>query len=140
MSDDQIRRFLRGRGVADHVVDAGLDGLVGAWERVVATVEGGYPLGIDDYLNDLDIRQIIEVVVSTMPTSDGPLIDRLRAADARMRAATVPAPRCVWGDPAASLSDRRNWWYFVIPPNPGEELADGLARQGFSGPPSGKSP
>lgn len=140
MSDDQLRRFLRARGVADHVVEGGLHGLVGAWERVVAAVETGYPLGMEDYLNDLDVRQIIEVVVSAMPTSDGSLLDRLRAADARMRAATVPALRCVWGDSASSLTERRNWWYFVIPRHPGEELAAGLARDGFGGSVSKPSP
>ena len=134
MTDDLIRRFLRARGVAAHVVEAGLDGLVTSWERLGAQVEAGYPLTIDDYLNDLDVRQIIEVVLSTMPTSDGRLLDRLRAADNRMRAATVPAGRCVWGDgDSPSLTERRNWWYFLIPRNPGQHLAADLARAEFGG-------
>ena len=48
MTDDPIRRFLRARGVAAHVVEAGLDGLVTSWERLGAQVEAGYPLTIDD--------------------------------------------------------------------------------------------
>ncbi len=132
MTDDPIRRFLRARGVAEHVVEAGIEGLVTSWERIGAQVEAGYPLTIDDYLNDLDVRQIIEVVLSAMPTSDGPLLDRLRAADNRVRAATVPAGRCVWGDGhTPSLTERRNWWYFLVPRSPGQELSEDLAREGF---------
>ena len=42
MTDDPIRRFLRARGVADHVVDGGLDGLVADWEHTAERVERGY--------------------------------------------------------------------------------------------------
>ena len=66
MTDDPIRRFLRARGVADHVVAGGLDGLVADWEHTAERVESGYALGLDDYLNDLDARQIIEVVLSAI--------------------------------------------------------------------------
>lgn len=135
MSDDPIRRFLRARGVADHVVEGGLEGLVTAWERVAEQIERGYDLTLDDYLNDLDTRQILEVVLAAMPEPDGPLLDRMRAADGRVRAATVPTRQCVWGDGAApGWSSRRNWWYFVVPAHPGEDLADEIAREGFDAP------
>lgn len=136
MTGDPIRRYLRARGVADHVVDGGLDGLVGDWERTAEQVERGYAFGLDDYLNDLDARQIIEVVLSAMPEPDGPLLARLRAADERMRGATVPSGRCVWSDPQARdrASERRNWWYFLVPRNPGPELARELQDAGFAGP------
>jgi hypothetical protein len=135
MNDDPIRRFLRARGVADHVVEGGLDGLVTSWEQVAAHIEQGYDLTLDDYLNDLDTRQILEVVLAAMPEPDGPLLDRMRAADDRVRAATVPVRQCVWGEGASpGWSSRRNWWYFVIPVRPGEELADDIAQKGFSGP------
>lgn len=134
MSDDQIRRFLRARGVAAHVVDGGLDGLVTAWERTAAQIDAGYDLTLDDYLNDLDVRQIIEVVLRAIPEPDGPLLDRMRAADARVRAATTLASRCVWGDGADDTwTARRNWWYFVVPNMPGDQLATDLANAGFGG-------
>lgn len=136
MTDDPIRRFLRARGAADHVVDGGLEGLVADWEGTAERVERGYALGLDDYLNDLDARQIIEVVLSAMPEPDGPLLTRLRAADERMRRATVPAGRCVWGDPPSRdpTAERRNWWYFLVPRNPGPELARELADADVAGP------
>jgi hypothetical protein len=58
--DDSVREFLSDRGCPDEVVTAGLDGLVSEWERAVVQVESGYPLGLDDYLNDLDGRQLLE--------------------------------------------------------------------------------
>jgi len=134
MSDDPIRRFLSARGVADHVVEEGIEGLMAAWEHTAAAIEDGYSLTLDDYLNDLDARQCLEIVLSTMPDPDGPLLDRLRAADARVRAATVPARQCVWGAGGSrGWTERRNWWYFVIPRAPGGDLADDLAREGFAG-------
>lgn len=135
MSDDAIRRMLRARGVADHVVQGGLEGLVAAWEHTAAAIEQGYALTLDDYLNELDARQILEVVLRASPEPDGPLLDRMRAADARVRAATVPSTRCVWGGGGVpGWTERRNWWYFVIPRHPGADLADDLARGGFDPP------
>ncbi len=136
MTDDPIRRFLRARGAADHVVDGGLDGLVADWEHTAERVERGYGLGLDDYLNDLDARQIIEVVLSAMPEPDGPLLARLRAADERLRRATVPSGRCVWGDSTSQdrATERRNWWYFLVPRDPGPELARELADAGLASP------
>lgn len=135
MSDDPIRRFLRIRGVPDHVVDGGLDGLITAWETTAAAIAAGYDLSLDDYLNDLDTRQILEGVLASIPEPDGPLIARLRAADGRVRAATTPGRGCLWGAGASpGWTERRNWWYFVLPRNRGDELAEDLARAGFGEP------
>lgn len=130
MTDDPIRRFLRARGVAEHVVAGGLEGLVAAWEETAGQVQAGYPLTLDDYLNDLDARQIIEAVLSAIPEPDGPLIARLRDADSRIRAASVPASRCVWGE--GNRSSRRNWWYYIVPRSPGPDLAADLAQAGLT--------
>lgn len=132
MSDEQIQRFLRARGVPEHVAAGGLEGLVTSWEATVGQVEDGYDLTLDDYLNDLDARQIIEVLLSAVPEPAGPLLDRLRDADGRMRAATVPAGGCVWAEGAQDdWHERRNWWYFVVPRAPGEDLREDLEREGF---------
>jgi hypothetical protein len=134
MSNDPITRFLRARGVAEHLVDGGLEGLVSAWEQTAAAIEEGYGLTLDDYLNDLDVREILGDALATMPEPDGPLLDRLRAADDRVRAATVVGVRCLWGDENRAThgwTARENWWYFAIPAAPGEELAEDLTRNGF---------
>jgi hypothetical protein len=95
MSDDPIRHLLRARGVAEHIVAGGIEGLMAAWEQTAAAIEAGYSLTLDDYLNDLDARQILEIVLRAIPDPDGPLLNRLRAADARRRARLDRAPQLV---------------------------------------------
>jgi hypothetical protein len=136
VTGDPIRLMLQARGCPDHVVRGGLDGLVAAWERTATEIERGYPLGWDDYLNDLDGRQIIEDVLRTMPQADGRLATRLRDADRRVRAATRPAGRCVWPPvPGSGREERRGWWYHIVPSSPGAELAGDMLREGFGAPP-----
>ena len=60
MANVAVHVFLLSRGCPDDVVEMGLEGLLLEWERAVAQVESGYPLGLDDYLNDLDGRQLLE--------------------------------------------------------------------------------
>ena len=67
MSDEMVKRFLNGRGCPEDVVERGLAGLVEDWERTAEQVGSGYPLGLDDYLNDVDGRQLIEDCVSAIP-------------------------------------------------------------------------
>ena len=130
MHDDVVTRFLKGRGVSDDVAESGLQGLVSGWERTVSQVRAGYPLGLDDYLNDVDGRQLIEETVAATPgAASEALRRRIEAADVTMQAAIVPAAECLWGD---ELADREgwtagdNWWYFGLPRNPGPQMTQEL--------------
>jgi hypothetical protein len=135
-AQDAVREFLRARGCAASMVSAGLDGLVSSWERVAESVERGYPLDtLDDYLNDMDLRQLIADVLRAVPIpARGTLATRLGTADTRIRAALVPAERCLWGNAIASKrgwSATHEWWYFMRPIRPGAGLRSdlGLARE-----------
>ena len=135
MTEDPITTFLRARGVADHLVTGGVEGLVRAWETIAAAIAAGYGLTLDDYLNDLDVREIIEDTLATMPEPDGPLLDRLRTADGVVRGATVVGADCLWGEAnraAHGWSARANWWYYAVPKHPGDELTGDLVRNGFA--------
>ena len=128
VAQDAVREFLRARGCPESVVSGGLDGLVASWERVAEAVEGGYPLDtLDDYLNDMDLRQLISDVVAAIAiTPRGTLATRLATADTRIRAALVPAERCLWGNAIAAKrrwSAAHEWWYFMRPIRPGPGLA-----------------
>src|SRR6266850_3516824 len=81
---DPVRSFLRQRGCPEEVVAAGLEGLIDEWERVVEQVSRIYPLGLDDYLNDLDGRQLLQESLGLLagPASERAR-DRVRVADAR---------------------------------------------------------
>lgn len=131
MIEHDVREFLRARGAPDTVVAAGFDGLLEQWARTVQHVERGYPFTLDDYLNDLDARQLLDETLSAIP---GVLTvaraKRLAELDARMRAATKRRDTCLWGDAIAESSDWNpdiEWWYWAEPVKPGEDLASDLA-------------
>ena len=134
-TDDPARSFLQERGCPDDVVRRGLRGLVEAWERTVREVRAGYSLGLDDYLNDMDGRQLIEDLFRNVPAARTPtLAGRVREADALLRQLLQPARECLWGAEAAAAhawTPEKEWWYFQRPKKAGPELmSDLLADEG----------
>ena len=130
MANEAVMRFLTARGCPDDVAEGGLEGLVAGWEKTSAQVRAGYPLGLDDYLNDVDGRQLIEEVIAGVPgAGNEALLKRIEAADVAMQEAILPTDECLWGD---ELADREewtpgdNWWYFGLPRNPGPQLREEL--------------
>ena len=124
---DAVRRFLRARGSPAHVVEEGLEGLVRGWEETVERVAAGYPLDtIEDYLNDLDGRQLLdEALPVASPRAGRAARGRVEVADARFHALATPTTRCLWGDRAAEehgWSIERNWWYWSRPREAGADL------------------
>lgn len=135
MDEETVRDLLRRRGAPDALVAAGLGGLVAAWERFAADVESGYSLGLDDYLNALDLRQLLEDAWGAATDAERAAWSaRRETADRRARAALAPAPRCLWGQDVARYhgwDPERQWWYFMRPRHPGATLAAELARGGL---------
>jgi hypothetical protein len=71
-----------------------LNDALGAWEHVVESVESGYSMTIDDYTNDLSIRQWSEEARVFITRRVAAWMDeRLAIADARFRDATTEASR-----------------------------------------------
>lgn len=130
---DPVREYLHDKGCSQHVVDRGLDGLVGDWEKTVESIEQGYDLGLDDYLNDLDGRQLIEEALAIKGVKDSTKhVERVRRADERIKKQVTINSKCLWGDEVASeheWSPERNWWYFSEPKNAGRELLEDLRRR-----------
>lgn len=126
---DPVREYLREKGCADHVVREGLAGLAERWEAVVKYVEEGYGFGLDDYLNDLDVRQLIEESLEVAPHAmRDEVASRIRAADRRFEGLVEIVDRCLWGDEVAEeegWTRESNWWYYARPLEaPGELLAE----------------
>ncbi len=128
--DDPVRDYLRRSGAPYSVVAQGLRGLVENWERVVGQVVGGYALGLDDYLNDMDGRQLLQNALDLAPDEvREAFLPRVREADARVRVALTPAGRCLWGNIVAEDEqwiEEVNWWYFEKPRHPGPRLRQEL--------------
>jgi hypothetical protein len=128
--DDPVREFLRRSGAPYSVVARGLRGLVENWERVVRQVEEGYDLPLDDYLNDMDGRQLLANALDLAPEEvRKAFLSRVHDADMRIRLNLIPAGRCLWGGIVAEEEGWRedsHWWYFERPRNPGPRLREEL--------------
>ena len=115
---DPVQTLLRARGCADRTVEGGLSGLAEKWEGVVASVTAGYALGLDDYLHDMDVRQLLEDALAIAGPSARRLASRVAAMDEKLRQLVAPAGRCLWGDALAKRNRwtvEKNWWYFTRP-------------------------
>jgi hypothetical protein len=127
---DPVRDFLRQSGASHSVIASGLRGLVENWERVVRDVSKGYNLTFDDYLNDMDGRQLLENAMGLAPEEIREAYrERVKAADTKAEAVLVPSSRCIWGQIVADEEGwkaDRNWWYFRLPRVPGPRLAEEL--------------
>jgi hypothetical protein len=133
MSDppnDPITEFLIRQGAPYAIVANGLRGLVENWERVVGLLVSGYPHGLDEYLNDMDGRQLLENALEIAPAdAKASVMARVRDADHRALVLLVPAGRCLWGTIAEEdegWSPERNWWYFQMPKHSGQRLKEEL--------------
>lgn len=128
--NDPVREYLRRSGAPYSVVTQGLRGLVENWERVVQQVLDGYHLPLDDYLNDMDGRQLLDNALELAPEEvRTAFLPRVRDADMRVRLNLVPAGRCLWGSIVAGdegWNAEKNWWYFEKPRNPGPRLKQEL--------------
>ena len=126
MSNDAVRDFLLERGSGLHIIEKGLPGLVEAWEKVVQSVEAGYVLSLDEYLNDLDARQLLDSALAVASPADlQKYEDRIQRADDQMKSLTTRAAVCLWSDEVAEeegWTPKKNWWYYARPADADPDL------------------
>jgi hypothetical protein len=68
---DPVRRYLTERRVARHVVEGGLDYLVERWTRVATWTEAGAEWYWEEWVNELDGREILQGVLDDVPEAGG---------------------------------------------------------------------
>jgi hypothetical protein len=128
---NQVRDFLVEKGCPLHVAERGLIGLVESWEKVVQSVENGYSLTLDDYLNDLDARQLLEEALAVATVNERINLEtRIMHADDLMKGLTRRASVCLWGDELAEeegWNSKKNWWYYACPVDADAELLAEIA-------------
>ncbi len=113
MTDEQITRALAARGCPEHVVQGGRQGLIARWGAFVREVERGYTFGIEDYQNDLDVRNMIE----ELGLADDPLV---ADADEHLKRNLVRTEVKLWDGPEGAF------WIYGRPRRIGEELRQDL--------------
>lgn len=115
----KVRQFCLEQGFSFRVCEDGFEFLLRGWESTVSEIETGYRALFDDYLNDVDGRDIINRLLPFADDEERTMIESsLPQVDSRFLDATVPTRRCIWGDEAAArngLDEGRHWWYFRIP-------------------------
>ena len=123
---DPVSRYLAERGVSDRARGKGLRGIVAHWD-VIASHAERYELTLDDWLNDLDLRDIVAGAMSVAPERERlAILSTLERADDRFRRATVESPR-----PLLAGADRAaQWWYLRYPARPGAGLREELLSAG----------
>ena len=124
---DPVARFLTARGVSAKLRGTNLRGIVAEWDALASRAER-YSLTLDDWLNDLDLRDIIAGAMTVAPEHERaavrPLLER---ADEHFRRATAESPR-----PLVADVDRvTQWWYLRLPAHPGVGMRDDLIVAGL---------
>lgn len=121
VNTDPVRRYLSTTGCAHDVVEKGMEGLVNRWEEFAQSVKKGYPSGLNQYLNDMDVRQLISEAIEIASREQiEEFADRIRFADSLMKSSIVATPACLWGNNIAreeGWTPENNWWYFSKPIN-----------------------
>ena len=92
---------------------------VARWAKVVESLKTGWRFDLDDWLNDMDLRQLIhEGWPLYGPDEKAAVEETIRQADSHFLLHTVDAGKCLWGRKTAKRekwSATRNWWYFRRP-------------------------
>jgi hypothetical protein len=119
----ELNRTFRASGKAPHVTVAKL---VGSWWQIATTVDS-YPEAIDDYTNDLCVRDLIDDVLESDPGRhlDSILRPVIDAADAEFWDRTRPDDAEAVGR-FFNIASRSGWWWRRRPT--GGPLADYLSR------------
>ncbi len=136
---DPVHTYLVSRGCAPLVVRRGLAGLLEQWAAVVAQAERGRDASLDEWLNDMDLRDIMAgALAAAAPRDRRAASARLDDADGRFMAITEPCD-CLWGDAVADTNRWRpewQWWYFRRPLQPGPLMKEDLLVHGLLRPDS----
>lgn len=90
--------------------------LIDQWAAFTADLPEGTIFDLDNWLNDVDIRQLIhEASLMFSPDDLGEHAHKLEAADRAFMLATHAVDKCLWGRKTARREKwkaDKNWWYF----------------------------
>lgn len=106
-----------------------LKSLVEDWRSFAEEVERGYELGLEDYVNDLTTRTLLEDVVTALSDNGRrTLTVILKPIDARYTHATREINKSLYG-----VNDlKEQWWLSRVPLRSDHELLDNLAALGLT--------
>ena len=110
---------------------ADLQELIDQWAEFTADLAKGYSFDLDNWLNDVDVRELIVEALPMFSREEmGDHALKLDQADQAFQAATRDFKKCVWGKGTArkeKWTAQKNWWYFRTPMSSNPQLEDELA-------------
>lgn len=106
--------------------------MIDQWAAFVAGLSEPYIFDLDNWLNDVDLRQLIHEANPMFGVDEvADAARKLEEADRNFLLATHEVPTCLWGSKTARREHwtaARNWWYFRAPLRSNAELDEELAR------------
>ena len=106
--------------------------LIDQWSSFTGDLAQAYIFDLDNWLNDVDIRQLIaDASLMFGPDELAEHADKLEAADRAFLLATHAVEKCLWGGKTARREKwtfGKNWWYFRAPLRSNAQLDEELAR------------
>jgi hypothetical protein len=131
---DRIRQYLRRRGCAPSVVKGGIEGLIDHWDSLVQAVEEGYDLTFDDYLNDMDLRDVLQGALEAAALDQRQAVEKgVATLDSRFRDLTIECGP-IFGERVARENGHdpaEHWWYFRRPKKPAPDFEEELREAGL---------
>lgn len=98
-----VSRYCEQRGFSSRVREGGFGYLLDRWTKIVGEIEAGYRGLFDEYLNDMDSRQIIDELATYASDDEwGEVEARLPSLDDRFHQVTRPIEACIWGEQNAA--------------------------------------
>ena len=132
-ANDPVRLYLKSRGVSSELIEGGLEAAIDRWDVISKTAKT-YDFTLDDWLNDMDLRDIIAGALAVAGADEKKSVsERLNKADHRLREATV-ATGSIWGSAMSgelAPDSKKAWWYFRRPMDPGETMQEDLEAAGL---------
>lgn len=96
-----------------------LDSLLEDYSNFITACRKGYDLAIEDYLNDLEVRNAIELVIKNYPKDVlGDFSTKVSELDGQLRSMLIRKDISLWGDNVIKLNSwnpNQHWWLFGYP-------------------------
>lgn len=124
-------------GIANHVINGGLERLLRKWADFVEECRTGYSLGIEDYINDLDGRSIVQRLIDSV--NEKRLKDKLnsfvKSEDNIFKNLLIQRNKCITLERRfgldLKLNKRKYFWYWGVIKNAKGELLEDFKKEGF---------
>jgi hypothetical protein len=119
-NEEKVKEFLKKRRVAEHVIKGGIKYLFDCWKKFVEDCEKNSYMEIEEYLNDLDGRDILQDVIEEFEKEDIMkwVVIEVKKYDERFRKLLFNTDVCAWGKPNEhkyiSTKKTRFWYWGFI--------------------------